>query len=86
MQLSDSEILVRLTPIFRNVFDDQSLDPKPEMTAEAIAGWDSMSQVTLAVEIEHDFGVKFRSAEMEELSSVRELIELIKSRAVSTTT
>jgi acyl carrier protein len=85
MPLSDSEILMRLTPIFRNIFDDQSLDPTPDMTADGIAGWDSMSQVTLAVEIEHDFGVKFRSAEMEELSSVRELVELIKSRAVSAT-
>jgi len=85
MHLSDSEILKRLTPIFRNVFDDQSLDPIPEMTADGIAGWDSMSQVTLAVEVEHVFGVKFRSAEMDELRSVRELIELIKSRALSAT-
>jgi acyl carrier protein len=83
MSLSDNDILAQLTEIFRDVFDDQTLVPEMNMTADDIPEWDSMSQVTLAVEVEHHFKVKFKSAEMEELRSVRDLVELIKSRATA---
>lgn len=79
--MTDIEILPLLTEMFRNVFDNPALNVLPETTADDIPEWDSMAQVTLAVEIEHCFHVKIKSAEMEELRNVRDLIRLIKARS-----
>lgn len=78
--MTDDEILPRLTGIFREVFDDPTIVLHPDTTADDIAGWDSLSQVTLAVEIKHQLKVKLKSAEMGELRSVRQLVGLIKER------
>jgi acyl carrier protein len=84
--MTDNEILPRLTEIFREVFDDQTIVLHPETTADDIPGWDSLSQVTLAVEIKHQLNVKLKSAEMGELRSVRQLVDLIKTRLGATAT
>ena len=78
--MTDDEILDRLTPIFRDVFGhDIVLTMQTE--AEGVPNWDSMAQVTLAVEIESTFGVIIRSAEMERLQHMRDLVGMIRARA-----
>jgi acyl carrier protein len=76
----EAGILPKLTELFRDVFDDQAIVLRPETTADDIAGWDSMSQVRLAVEIEHRFAIKVKSAKMEEMRSVGGLLALIGER------
>jgi acyl carrier protein len=78
--MTNDDILLRLTEVFRKVFEDPTIDLLPDTVADDIPEWDSMSQVTLAVEIEHCFHVKIRSAEMEEMRGVRELMTLIRAR------
>jgi acyl carrier protein len=73
-------ILLALTELFRDVFADPTITLRPETTAEDIPAWDSMSQITLTVEIEHRFEIKIKSAEMEQLRIVKDLVELIESR------
>ncbi len=77
--MTDKEILERLTDIYRYVFDYDGDTLTERMTAEDIEGWDSMSNITLALEIEKHFGVKIKMAELESLKSVRALVALIKS-------
>jgi acyl carrier protein len=78
--MTQTELLSKLTEIFRDIFEDPTLDLTPETTADMIPQWDSMSQVTLAVEIEHRFDIKLKAAEMEQMRSVHELMALIESR------
>jgi acyl carrier protein len=77
--MTNDEILLGLTDIFRDVFEDDSIVLTPETTADDVEQWDSMSQVTLTVEIEHRFHVKIRSSEMEDMRSVAGLMGLIRS-------
>jgi acyl carrier protein len=76
----EDKILPKLSELFRDVFDDPAIVLWPDTTAADIAGWDSMAQVRLAVEIERRFNIKIKSAKMEEMRSVRGLIALIKER------
>jgi acyl carrier protein len=78
--MTRTELLSKLTEIFRDIFEDPTLELTPETTADMIPQWDSMSQVTLAVEIEHRFDIKLKAAEMEQMRSVSELMALIESR------
>ncbi|MBW4022130.1 MAG: acyl carrier protein [Proteobacteria bacterium] len=78
--MTRDDVLPRLTEIFRDIFEAPDLVLTPETTSDMIPQWDSMSQVTLAVEIEHRFGIKVKSAEMEQLKTIKELTALIEQR------
>ena len=78
--MTQDDVLARLTGIFRNVFEEPELKLTRATTADMIPQWDSMSQITLAVEIEHRFGIKVKAAEMEQMRSIRELLALIEAR------
>lgn len=38
-----------------------------------------MTQITLAVEIEHALGVKFKTSEMEEMRNIGDLVGLVRT-------
>jgi acyl carrier protein len=78
--MNEQTIYARLTGIFREVFDDDSIVLLPETTALDIDDWDSQAMITLVVAIEASFGISFRTAEIEGLESVRKLVELIESK------
>lgn len=53
-----------LQQVFREVFDDDEIRLRDEMTAEDIDGWDSLAHIDLIVAVERRFGVKFATAEI----------------------
>ncbi len=76
--MTNDEILEGLTDVFRDVFEDATIVLTRETTSDDIALWDSMSQVTLVVEINHRFNVKLRSADMEDIRSIANLMDMIR--------
>lgn len=78
--MNEKDILDQLTPVFRDVFDDDELNLRPETTADDIDGWDSQAHVILIVAAEQRFGVKFRTAELESLKNVGHFAQLICSK------
>jgi acyl carrier protein len=78
-----SDRLAQLTEIFREVFEDDDLVITRETTAKDVEGWDSLMHVTMIVNVERAFGVKFTSAEVARLKDVGELADLIESKARS---
>jgi acyl carrier protein len=71
------DIKTRLQNVFRNVFDDESIELFDEMSAKDIEEWDSLTHVQLIVATEKEFKLKFRTAEVSELKNVGEFIRLI---------
>ncbi len=78
--MNNAEILNQLTKIFRQIFDDDSIVLTSETTAEDIGEWDSFNHINIIVAVEAHFGVKFQTAETEELKNVGHLVELIKQK------
>ena len=83
MPASHPAVLAGLTDIFRTVFEDRALELSPDMTPDDIPAWDSMTHITLIVEAERRFGVRFDAADIEQLKSVGELARQIEARAPS---
>jgi acyl carrier protein len=73
-------LLAELTDVFRDVFDDDALELRRELTAKDVAGWDSLTHVSLVVEVERRFGVRFTSTEVANLEDVGGLLDLLASR------
>lgn len=78
--MDEAAIYSRLTDIFQQVLQDDTIVLTPETTAEDVPGWDSMNHVFLVVEVERRFGIKFQTADMEDLKNVGEFAALISRK------
>jgi len=62
------------------VFDDESIVVTPQLTADDVDEWDSLSHIRLVLAIEKKFGLKFSAAEVGRLKNVGEFVALIRSK------
>ena len=69
-----------LNDIFRMVFDDDGIQIKPEMTANDIDGWDSLSHVNLITAVESHFKIRFSQKELLTLKNVGDLFATIQRK------
>lgn len=70
----------QLQEVFRDVFDDDSIEIFDAMTAKDIEDWDSLAHMQLIVAIEKSFQVKFTTKEVIKVQNVGEFIQLIESK------
>jgi len=78
--MSTDAIYAKLTDIFHDVFDDDSIVVAAQLTAADVDEWDSLSHIRLVLAIEKKFGVKFSAAEVGRLKNVGEFVALIQSK------
>lgn len=74
------DILERLQPIFREVFENPSLHVGRESNAMTVEGWDSLAHVNLIAAVEEAFGVRFALGELEELRNVGDMVDMIRRK------
>jgi acyl carrier protein len=74
------DVYAQLTGIFHDVFDDESIVVTPQLTADDVDEWDSLSHIRLVLAIEKKFGLKFSAAEVGRLKNVGEFVALIRSK------
>ena len=78
--MDDAQALAKLSTIMRDVLDDPSVTLTRDTTAADIVGWDSMTNITFVVEVERQFGVKFKTAEIEEMSHVGDMLDIVAAK------
>jgi acyl carrier protein len=78
--MSLDAIYQKLTDILRDVFDDDALVARPDLTAPEVDGWDSFAHLRLIFTVEKAFGVSFAASQISALKNVGELAELVRSR------
>ena len=78
--MEETQIYARLTQIFEDVFDENSIQITPELTAKDVDGWDSLNHIRLILTVEKAFKVKFSTSEIGRLDNVGDLVKLIQLR------
>lgn len=73
-------IYQQLSTIMREVFDDDAVTARPELSAKDVDGWDSLAHIRLMLSVEKTFKVKFSAAQINNLKNVGELVALIQSK------
>jgi acyl carrier protein len=73
--------LKQLNQVFQDVFDDDDIQIDRQTTAKDVEGWDSLMHVTLVVNVEKAFKMKFSSSDVAALQNVGELLDLINARS-----
>ena len=74
------EIYRRLKKVFLIVFDDDSLQLSPGLTADDVPEWDSLSHIRLILAVQKEFAVKFSSSQTASLKNVGDLATLVRSK------
>lgn len=69
-----------LNQIFCMVFDDFTIQIRPDMTANDVDGWDSLSHVNLVTTIEAKFSIRFAQKELLKQRNVGGLIADIEQK------
>lgn len=70
----------RLQHVMRDLFDDDDLVVREDLTAKEVPDWDSLAHVRLIVAIEREFKVRFSASEVGDLENVGALMRLIESK------
>lgn len=71
------EVFEKLTVIFQNNFDDDTIRLTDETSSSDIEDWDSLEQVNLVVAIQDKFKVRFHIEEVNSMRNVGEMADFI---------
>lgn len=78
--MDEAQIYARLTEIFEDVFDEDSITVTAATSAEDVDGWDSLTHIRLILTVEKAFKIKFSTSEIGKMENVGDLVKLIKAR------
>jgi acyl carrier protein len=78
--MEQAAIYATLTQVFRDVFDDD-IELRPDLSANEVDGWDSLTHIRLMLTVEKTFHVKFSTSDLGALKDVGDLVRLIEKRA-----
>lgn len=78
--MNKNEIIKRLTEVFRDIFDDDSIVITEKTTANDIDDWDSIEHINLIGAVEDEFGMRFKMREVSGMKNVGEMIDIIAQR------
>lgn len=75
--MTREEVYEKLNSVFREVFDDASIEINDLTTSNDIEEWDSFEHINLVVAIEDEFGIKIPMGKTIALHNVGEMVDLI---------
>lgn len=75
-----NEVIEKLSPIFREVFNEPNLELKDGMTAADVENWDSLTHMFMITKVEETFGIKFKLRELNKLKNVGDLCNTIAEK------
>ena len=78
--MSIEEVIEKIKPIFKDIFDDESLNINENSNSDNVDGWDSLNHILLVVEIEKKLKIKFSSGEISSYKNVGEMCEAISKK------
>ncbi len=76
-------ILIKLTDLMREVFDEEDLVVTDATEADDVGEWDSANHVRLIIAIEESFHVQFATDEITAPENVGQLVDLIAGKLKS---
>lgn len=75
--MTREEVYERLNKVFRDVFDDESIELCDETTADDIEDWDSFEHINLVVAVEDEFSFKIPMGKVITMKNVGEMVDII---------
>lgn len=78
--MNRKEMLEKISEVFFDVLDDDSIILNELTSSDDIDDWDSLNHIQLVVEIERKFNVRFTSSEINEWENIGEMMNCILNK------
>lgn len=78
--MEKSEIIEKLTIVFHEVFNDNTIVLRDDMTAADVENWDSLTHMMMITKVEEVFGIRFKLKELNRLKMVGDLVAMVESK------
>ena len=78
--MTREEIITKLTPIVREMLQDETLIINEDMSPANVASWTSMSFMMMLKEIENQFSIEFKMMEILRLQNMGAIIAAIEAK------
>lgn len=78
--MEKSQIMSKLTEVFKDVFDLDDVVLTVHTTANDIEEWDSLEHINLISAVESTFKMKFKMKEVSTMKNLGEMIDIIAER------
>ena len=78
--MGEAEIYAALDEIFRDVFLDDDIKLRPELSAKDVPGWDSFKQIDIILAVEEKYRIKLNTRELDSLHNVGDLVRVIAAK------
>ena len=72
------EIIDKLTPVVREVFQNENMVISDDLSAENVETWTSLSFMQLLTQIEENFGFKFKMMELIQLKTMGDIVNAME--------
>lgn len=77
---TSADVLIAMQPLFQEILDIPDLQLTSAMSAKDVDEWDSLNHIRLISGIEQQFKVQLSSAEVERLTCVGDMADLVASK------
>jgi acyl carrier protein len=78
--MTEQEVLDQLTPLFRDIFQDDAIVVNSTTTAADVERWDSLTHIDMIMMVEEKFGLRVPTREVTRMRNVGDLVRLIQAR------
>ena len=78
--MANNDVVERMNKIFREVFDNPTIEIFDDMTSSDVVGWDSFSHINLITSLEIEFDIEFTQQEAFGFKTVGELKSAIEAK------
>lgn len=78
--MTREEVFAKVQDIFRDIFDDETLEIVDSTNSSDIDEWDSLNHINLIVAIEKEISIKFSFEELATLKNVGAMVDLIMAK------
>ena len=78
--MDKTTITEKVRQILVSVLKHEKFEMRDDLTAQDVAGWDSLTHMLIITEIEDSFNFKFKLKELNKLKNMGTLIEAIQSK------
>jgi len=74
----DEEILAKLEKIISKCLKIELMKIKRDMVSEDFEGWDSIAHITIIMNVEQEFNLKFNIRDVKGIKNIGDFIDLIR--------
>lgn len=78
--MNKTEIIEKLTPIFRKELEKNDLVLTDELSANDVDNWTSLTHMLIMTKIEETFGITFKLKELKKLQNVGDMVSVLEEK------